>query len=259
MTGGCLLRVALDTPLRRLFDYLPGAASGPDRAVLPEPGARVLVPFGRQRLIGVVVARVSESELPREKLKPVLELLDREPVIDGPALRLLEWAADYYHHPLGAVIAAAMPKALRLGANARAVRERWQLTVDGAAALAAGEPRRASAQRRLLELVGAGGHNADELAEQMPTWRDAARALVKRNWIASDEELAGVSAEPSRPLEAAPRLVPEQSAAVEAIVAQLGQFAPFLLYGITGSGKTEVYLRAIEQVLGRGEGALVLV
>ncbi|HEX7417021.1 MAG TPA: primosomal protein N', partial [Steroidobacteraceae bacterium] len=153
----------------------------------------------------------------------------------------------------------AMPKALRLGAKARAVRERWQLTVDGAAALAAGEPRRASAQRRLLELVGAGGHNADELAEQMPTWRDAARALLKRNWIASDEELAGVSAEPPRPLEAAPQLVPEQSAAVEAIVAQLGQFAPFLLYGITGSGKTEVYLRAIEQVLGRGEGALVLV
>jgi primosomal protein N' (replication factor Y) (superfamily II helicase) len=259
MSASPLLRVALDTPVRRLFDYLPGDAGGAGRTVLAEPGTRVLVPFGRQRLVGVVVACVGESLLPREKLKPVLELLDREPVIDGPALRLLEWAADYYHHPLGQVIAAAMPKSLRLGAHARAVHECWQLTVDGAAAFTAGEPRKAKAQRRLLELVGDGARDTDELARQMPTWRDAARALVKRGWIASTEEFTPSDAEPPRPLEQAPVLAGEQSAAVDAIVSRLGSFAPFLLYGITGSGKTEVYLRAIERVLERGEGALVLV
>jgi len=107
--------VALDTPLRRLFDYLPPASPG--ALQLPAPGSRVRVPFGRQRLVGVVLASADTSEVPPGRLKPILEVLDPKPVLDAAALELLGWAARYYHHPIGEVLAGALPKALRLGAS----------------------------------------------------------------------------------------------------------------------------------------------
>src|SRR2546430_17170305 len=91
--GSEVFRVALDTPLRRLFDYLPPASPG---AHPPAPGARVRVPFGRRRLVGVIVASAETSELPPGRLKPILEVLDSRPVLDAPALELLGWAAHYY-------------------------------------------------------------------------------------------------------------------------------------------------------------------
>jgi primosomal protein N' (replication factor Y) len=83
-----VLRVALDMPLRRLFDYLP-----PATAVIP--GQRVRVPFGRQRLVGLVMEQAATSELPADRLKPVLAVLDSEPVLDRSAIELLKWASDY--------------------------------------------------------------------------------------------------------------------------------------------------------------------
>src|SRR5215469_3221707 len=112
MSSVPVVRVALPTPLRRLFDYRPGAA---DPGTI-EAGTRVRVPFGRRYLIGVAMEVAGGSELPYERLKPVLERLDAQPVFDPATLALLRWAADYYHHPIGEVIAAALPKALRLGA-----------------------------------------------------------------------------------------------------------------------------------------------
>ena len=114
-------RVVLDMPLRRPFDYLPPEehAGGPIR-----PGVRVRVPFGRRRLIGVVTEEAAFSVIPPERLKSILEVLDPEPVLDTAMLALLKWAAEYYHHPIGEVLAAALPKALRLGAPASATRRR---------------------------------------------------------------------------------------------------------------------------------------
>jgi len=106
LTTPVILRIALDTPLRRLFDYLPA----PDSTVKVEPGMRVRVPFGRQHLVGVVHSVVTTSDVPKEKLKPLLEVIDSDPVIDAQVMQLLEWAAQYYHHPLGSVIAAALPR-----------------------------------------------------------------------------------------------------------------------------------------------------
>ena len=103
LTAPAILRVALDTPLRRLFDYLPARADGH----APRPGARVRVPFGRQRLVGVIHSHAESSELPREKLKPIFEVLDAEPVIDARVLELLDFASQYYHHAPGEVIAAS--------------------------------------------------------------------------------------------------------------------------------------------------------
>ena len=251
-----VLRVALDTPLRRLFDYLPPPAGGsPVRA-----GMRVRVPFGRQRRIGVVIATCGHTEVPPERLKPVLEVLDAEPVLDPAALALLSWAAEYYHHPLGEVAAGALPKALRLGAPSVAREERWLLTAEGAATHAAGEPRRAPRQRALLSLLAErDGASTSLLSQRLPGWRAPARSLLARGWVASAESLPEASSGIPQVRAEGPQLSEEQALAVQTIGAALGSFGTFVLHGITGSGKTEVYLRLIERVLHAGRRALVLV
>src|SRR5512138_608023 len=145
--SAAVLRIALDMPLRRLFDYLPPADAPAD------VGRRVRVPFGRQRLVGLVMEQAESSDLPVARLKTVLEVLDAEPVLDRSAVELLRWAADYYHHPIGEVIAAAIPKALRECAPIIATEERWTVTAEGADACAEGEPRRAPKQRELLRIL----------------------------------------------------------------------------------------------------------
>jgi len=260
--SAAVLRIALDMPLRRLFDYLPHDPGGLGTA---EIGQRVRVPFGKQRLIGLVMEHAESSELPLARLKPVLDVLDSEPVLDQAALELLRWAADYYHHPIGEVIAAAIPKSLRVGASAVAMEERWSATADGAEALARGEPKRAPKQRALLAyLVEHGGATAQGLTAALGDWQPAARALAKRAWVASSEqpvELGEAAATESTAItrSAAPELSSDQRNAVERVGGALGQFGAFVLHGITGSGKTEVYLQLVERVLARGERALVLV
>ncbi len=259
-----VLRIALDMPLRRLFDYLPpGEANGGGAEI----GQRVRVPFGRQRLVGLVMAHAESSDLPADRLKSVLDVLDAQPVLDKAAVELLRWAAEYYHHPIGEVIAAAIPKALRSGAPTVAVEELWSPTAAGAEAFARGEPRRAHKQRDLLaHLVEQNGATASALRSVMEDWQPAARALAKRGWIVSTEQPVERPAAPdpvATDAEAvrlnAPELAPEQHFAVERISESLGRFSAFVLYGITGSGKTEVYLQIVARALARGERALVLV
>ena len=253
-----MLRVALDTPLRRLFDYLPPPAVLAPAGV--SAGMRVRVPFGRQRLIGVVMASAARSDIDPGRLKPVLEVLDADPVLEPSALALLTWAAEYYHHPIGEVVAGALPRALRLGAPARALEERWVVSAAGAVSHAAGEPRRAPRQRALLDLlVREGGATAECLDAHSPGWREAARALLARGWLASSETLVPMQASGASVRSGAPQLNPEQAHAVATIGAALGGYGAFVLHGITGSGKTEVYLHLIEQVLAAGRRALVLV
>lgn len=263
MTSDRVLRVALDMPLRRLFDYLPppgnseaATAAGADI----QPGIRVRVPFGGQRLVGLVMEIAASSEVPADRLKAALEVLDPEPVLDSTALELLRWAADYYHHPLGEVTAAALPKALRLGARSTAVREWWCVTSDGHEAFARGEPLRAPRQRALLEyLVEQRGAAAEALDERMPGWRTFARSLLTRNWIGSLEVPPEAAQPGAVSRDSGPPLAEQQRAAVEQVGNALGSFGAFVLHGVTGSGKTEVYLRLVERVLALGRRSLVLV
>ena len=253
-----IFRVALDTRLRQLFDYLP--AGLPPGTAAPVIGGRVWVPFGRQRRVGIIMESADSSDVPPARLKPILGVLDAEPLFDAQALGLLRWASQYYHHPIGQVLASALPKALRLGAPATAREVRWRVTDAGVAAAAAGEPRRAPRQRALLGfLLEHGATSTPVLDERAGPWREAARALSARGWIASTEVTLTRPAAPATRRVPGPQLLPEQAAAVDAISAGLGRFGAYVLHGITGSGKTEVYLRLIERMLDGGRRALVLV
>ncbi len=252
-----VLRVALSTPLRQLFDYR--GAGTPIR-----PGMRVRVPFGRRRMVGVVMTTASSSDVAEDKLKTVLGALDDRPVFDEGLLELLQWAAGYYHHPIGEVLAAALPAALRSGASLIAYEERWQITPAGRSGYAQGEPRRARRQRELLATLLDGGRSSLELRSRLgESWRAAARALGERGWIQSAHAPCEPPSAAQRGQACAPASGPplnaEQRDAAGRIQESLGRFGAFVLQGVTGSGKTEVYLRVTEQALAQGRSALVLV
>ena len=262
---GGILKVAVDCPLRSLLDYLPPA--GTALAALPV-GSRVRVSLGRARAVGVIVAHAPHSELAAARLRPIGELLDTEPLFAPELLDLLEWTASYYHHPPGEVFAAALPAALRSGQPARG-QETWVgLSVEGRAAAAAGDlPHRAPKQRELLLLLATRptGWNAAELDATRTGWRSGARALQQRGWLEYIEREAPTSAMPAiarRSVlspEATPALSAPQVAAVTSVDAASEEYGTYLLHGVTGSGKTEVYLRLVQRALERGRAALVLV
>ena len=254
-----IIRVALDTPLRRTFDYLRDVDAPAAMA-----GQRVRVPFGRREKIGFIVSIESQSDVDREKLKRISSYIDERPTFDATLLALLRWAADYYHHPLGEVIATALPKLLREGATLQARSFGWALTPAGRHALDAGETKRAPQQRALLERLAR--DNAvvaeDDLAD-WPRWRDHIRSLRERGWAERQELEPAHSTPPSQPegsATAIPEPTPDQRAALETIIASGDTgYRAWLLQGITGSGKTEVYLRLTERQLRAGRRVLILV
>jgi primosomal protein N' (replication factor Y) len=255
----CVLRVVIDAPLRTPFDYLPPPGLSPTGVPL---GVRVRVPVGRRETIGVVVDYADQTSISPEALKAVHQVLDGAALFDPALMQLLRWTADYYHHPLGEVIAAALPKALRDGAPAAAQVERWCATPAGLAALGQDAAQRAPRQQALLALLAANptGLAAADIGEQVARWRESARALRQRGWI--ERHLADAAA--SQPRErragaAAPALSPAQIAAVARIDAGAGEYAAWVLQGATGSGKTEVYLQSAARTLARGASVLVLV
>ncbi len=249
-----ILAVAIDTPLRRVFDYRAPA----DGAVTP--GQRVWVPFGRRRVVGVVIEVRATSDVPANKLRSVLEVIDEEPTFDASLLHLLTWSADYYRHPIGEVIAAALPVPLRQGAPLVEIEKRWRLTAAGRDVSAAVLVRRSPKMRAVAELLARIGEAARETLEaHAGADRAVLRKLIERGLV-EEIELRPAPLPPSaHTTTPGPTLNTEQHAAVERIVAALGTFSTWLLDGVTGSGKTEVYLRAIDAVLGRGEQVLVLV
>ena len=246
-----IYQVAVPTPLYRAFDYLA--------TVSLVPGARVQVPFGRREMIGVVLGEVAQSELPTSRLKAITQPLDASAILPPPILALLRWAADYYHHPLGEVIHTALPVRLRKGrAPVVGGVKVWMLTHEGKAV----DPqtlKRAPAQKHMLEALAAAaeGLNAEQLAKVSQRSAAALKALRSKGWVSSHQRDSPPVTNGNLP--SAPELNPGQKSAVTAIVAKLDGFHPFLLHGVTGSGKTEVYLNVIEQVLAQGRQALVLV
>ncbi|MFQ5755756.1 MAG: primosomal protein N' [Acidiferrobacterales bacterium] len=253
-TPAKVFRVAVPAPLRQCFDY-----SVPPRIPRPAPGVRVRVPFGRRELVGVLIEVFDETPIARARLKPVLEILDREPIVPVALLGLLRWAAEYYHHPLGEVLKAALPATLRRGREPHVMREFfWQATATGRDPAAQAFNRAPEQQKIISALVEAPeGLTANQLADIAPGWRAAMRRLVAKGWVTLEER--DPMEPPSGPVAPAPQLTREQHASLRAIARALGSYQAFLLHGVTSSGKTEVYLKVIEHVLDRREQALILV
>jgi primosomal protein N' (replication factor Y) len=249
-----ILRVALQVPLPQLFDYLPIDTG----TVEPLPGMRVRVPFGRRTKVGMIVATAPFSDHPSDRLRAIAALVDRRPLLAPVDLQLILWAADYYRQPPGEALFAALPARLRAAAPQMDTGlPGWRLSRSG---LAESLERlsRAPKQHRVAALLRdhPDGLSAVELHRRLGDCASALRALQARGWT----ERCRLPADIRMPACAAgPALNPEQAAAVEAVRAAFGRFQAFLLEGVTGSGKTEVYIQLVLATLAAGRQALLLV
>ena len=250
-----VLQVAVPVPVRHRFDYLPPR---PGWTPPVQPGARVRIPFGRTSAIGVVVdvARASTVDAPR--LKRVRDVIDSEPLLDPATLKLLVWASGYFQHPIGEVVVGTLPRLLRLGRALKAEhRMRYAASTAGVRAFTQGIGG-APVQTRLLGFMLADGSVPEAaLAAEHRDWRRPLRALIAKGWVEPVPEVPGRTDRHDRPDR--PTLNAEQRRAVDAVGARLEQFSPFVLDGVTGSGKTEVYLRLIEKAVALGRQVLVLI
>ncbi|THG77580.1 primosomal protein N' [Pseudomonas sp. A-1] len=252
-----ILRLALPSPLRRLFDYRAPTDCDPTLLV---PGVRLRVPFGRRELVGVLVEKIAHSEVPEERLRAAVALLDRRPVLPPALLELCRWTASYYQHSLGDTFSWALPNLLRQGESAERGEERiWQ----AATGARLDDPRltRAPRQRQALATLAQHPHGINQsLLEQFQLSRDSLKLLHDKGLVEV------IRRRPSIPehhgawlLQPELALNAEQRSAFEAVRAGAGRFHPCLLAGVTGSGKTEVYLQLIRETLEAGKQALVLI
>lgn len=255
-----IVRVALDTPADDCFDYL----ATPDVAL----GDVVVVPFGRRSLVGVAVARADSSDVPAERLRPVAQALGWMPPLPPDWIELAAFAARYYQRRLGEVMLPALPPALREaeswpGLGQRARTDEYRLLPGHADDLLAAVPPRARSVRALAQALADRATTGEPLALADARVLCAAAPARLAEWQAAGWVEASrtarplLSVDPGQAPSVAPALHDEQRAAVQAIAEAEG-FAPFLLHGVTGSGKTEVYLHAMQAVLERDPQAQVL-
>lgn len=249
-----ILEVAVAAPVMGVFDYL--APVSVDAPLLV--GQRLRVPFGRSTRMGWLVGSKAVSELPAHRLRRVLSVLDTEPLLPPDLLGMLVWAARYYQHPLGEVLTAALPRALREGRDTASGETLWALNAEGMSA----DPevlRRAPAQLRIYKVLRErpAPAAAADLEAVTSTWRRAVAALGARGWLTISHATVALPVADIAP-DVPPVLTADQARAVEQINAAQG-FQCFLLDGVTGSGKTEVYLRGIAKVLAAGRQSLVLI
>lgn len=255
-----IFKVAIASPLYQLFDYLPPQEVECNDIQL---GSRVVVPFGRgdHKKIGVLLAISDTSDFKISKLKRVERVIDTHALLSPHDLTLLHWVSDYYHYPIGDVISLAFPTALRQGKAALLVTEKRYALTDAGAATDSHTLQRAPKQQALLEKFQQHGTSlsVSELALWDANWQPAIKQLIIKQLLHIDTTAAPPNNTTSIVSNAALISNPAQQAAIDAVNAHLGQFAVFLLEGVTGSGKTEVYLQIIHEVLKRGQQVLVLV
>lgn len=256
-----ILRLAVPSPLRRTFDYLPPKAYSSRQVAELKPGIRVRVPFGSRTLVGVLLSLTMESAVGLEKLRPVLEVIDTDPLLPPSLLELYLWSAQYYQHPPGEVFHTMLPALLRQGNPAeRPGRKVWQLSETGQQ-LTEEDLRRAPRQREIVEFLREHGALDKSAVAELDISASALIALQANGFLVMEERPAPAPEvhHTAHDVRDALALNAEQALAVQRIVAGLDGFHCYLLDGVTGSGKTEVYLQAIAAVLARGLQALVLV
>jgi primosomal protein N' (replication factor Y) len=249
--GARVARVAIHCPVDSVFDYsLEGCAD-------VQAGCRVRVPFGRREVTGLVVGLSDECTVPPGKLKAIGCVLDQTPIISANTLSVMQWATRYYSAPIGEIL-GMLPRWLRDGRSAdlpsRAV---WTISAAGREQLGG---LRGSVQNRLLEVLSTrdDGMDGSALEARLGSgWNAAAKALLARELVIRTQ--VAITPDPAPQVLHDIRLEAEQAHACESIVGALGRFSCFLLEGLTGSGKTEVFIMAARAALAMGQQVLVLV
>lgn len=259
MTQAIICRVALAIPLNKQFDYLlPGYLLKTQTNNLV--GCRVRVPFGGKReVIGVICEVNPHCDYALDKLKKIKQLIDPSPLLDQSLWSLLRWAAFYYQHPFGDVFQQALPSLLRQGKEAAFKScEHWQLSEK---ALHLQNFKNAKKQQLALSLLQVADLTTEQLKAQNIT-RQTLNVLQEKGLIKAIELQPECKLNwPAQFSENSqkPTLTSEQAVAISAVNKQADKFNCFLLEGITGSGKTEVYLNILKPVLQAGKQVLVIV
>ena len=251
-----IVRVALAVPLPRFFDYL----YAPD--LTPIVGGRVLVPFGSQKRVGIVVDLPASSDVAKEKLKPIIDVLDTESLFNSTTWDWLAWSANYYRAALGDVLFQALPVKLRNGESAvKNDRTFWRITDLGKQALELGALKRAKKQFEALNLLltqdlEKGNNEISSAIWSALKGKDYVEEIIVPTEQKSWQQALGDN--PLVNLDNRLTLNKQQALAFSQLLFQEG-FNVWLLEGVTGSGKTEIYLQYIEEVLKKGKQVLVLV
>lgn len=244
------VRVAIPSPLRQGFDYLR-----PDSLNTPEAGARVKVPFGSRSVVGMVLKSAGKSHVSEDKIKQIEKVLDASPILSASIMSLLNWAADYYHHPIGDVFNTALPVLLRKDRSAEAYEKKLFLCEDQDAA------KLNISGLRQKEILSYMQKNTEGLTQEdfkhLGFSRSALISLMHKGFLQWRENLLAPVQWYSEKLinPSCMQLSPEQ----ENIIQTINKPQPYLLHGVTGSGKTEIYLQLIHKVLIEGRQVIVLV
>lgn len=258
---GVLVSVALNRPMHSEYTYAVPESLAPGLQI----GMRVAVHFAGRREVGIVTDMPTSTDVPASHLKNISAVLDTEPVLDQDLLEVTKWMAHYYACSWGEAVAAVLPAALKREGGRRQVTRLTPADGIGPDQLATLADRYEAQHRVLRTLLDASGPmDRSELIRKLNISVSPIQTLVKKGWVVSEQVDAVTDVLASAPAQHRPvpaTLMPQQISAVEAMIAPLekGDFETFLLRGITGSGKTEVYLTVIKKCLELGRGAIVLV
>jgi len=251
------LSVAINVPLRRLFEY-----SCPlDDAIEPLPGMRVEVQFAGRVKIGIISQVSDSSQFDPNKIKPIQRLLDPYPVASKSLLAIYHWMQRYYHAPPGEVWQTLLPNKLLKGEECELKRSSyWRITLLGREALEQNKlPKNALQQRKILHLLAQTEQGiAQDSVKDHAISRSSMAALAGKQYLEKYFTPATTSA-PLQFKQQELQLNTQQTQAVESVCQSLDHYQSWLLFGVTASGKTEVYIRIIWQIIKQGKQALVLV
>lgn len=249
-----IIRVALNLPIDTLFDYTATDASEHDI------GRRVCVPFGEKKLTGIIMTITSETQVAPEKIKPAICIFRETDPIPAALFNLFTFCSHYYHHPLGMVILNGLPVKLRSNKPIKIKRSpdnyQFSLTEAGQQIDIATIPARNTVKRRLLaQLNETNAISHQQVKQCSPSAPKVLKEFIALGWVEEKPAPQIIGAE--KPV--IPSLTAEQEIAVKSITAEIRRFNTWLLHGVTGSGKTEVYLRLIAQALSQDKQTLVLI